>query len=90
MKSTSVLFVVLVSVCLCGAQNAPARTDVYMVHFAYAAPGKAAQVADFLETPIPKILCRDTCWCCAIKMARSGTSYRSPISAPKLPWRPAE
>ena len=54
MKCTSVLFVLLVSVCLCGAQNAPARTDVYMVHFAYAAPGKAAQVADFLKTPDPK------------------------------------
>jgi hypothetical protein len=54
MKSAFVLFVLLVSVCVCDAQNAPARTDVYMIHFAYAAPGKAAQVAEFLKTPDPK------------------------------------
>ena len=36
------------------AQNAPARTDVYHVHFAKAALGKAAQLADFLKTPDPK------------------------------------
>jgi hypothetical protein len=34
--------------------NPPARTDVYHVHFAKAAPGKAMQMADFLKTPDPK------------------------------------
>jgi hypothetical protein len=36
------------------AQNAPARTDVYHVHFAKAALGKAAQLGDYLKTPDPK------------------------------------
>jgi len=40
------------------AQNAAAqsvaRTDVYHVHFAKAAQGKAAQLGDFLKTPDPK------------------------------------
>ena len=39
------------------AQNAPAapeRTDVYHVHFAKAAVGKAADLANFLKTPNPE------------------------------------
>jgi hypothetical protein len=36
------------------AQNAPpARTDVYHVHFAKAALGKAVELADYLKTPDP-------------------------------------
>src|SRR2546427_12625380 len=35
------------------AQNPPARTDVYHVHFAAAAPGKAVQLADSFKTPLP-------------------------------------
>ncbi len=33
------------------AAQTPARTDVYHVHFAAAAPGQAAQLADFYKTP---------------------------------------
>jgi hypothetical protein len=36
------------------AAPAGARTDVYHVHFAKAALGKAAQLGDFLKTPDPK------------------------------------
>lgn len=36
------------------APASPARTDVYHIHFAKAAPGKAAQLAELLKTPNPK------------------------------------
>lgn len=55
MKSTRTLLLVsflLVSFSL--AQNAtPARTDVYHIHFAKAALGKAAEEADYLKAPTP-------------------------------------
>ena len=34
-------------------QTAPARTDVYHVHFTAAAPGKAAQLGEYLRTSAP-------------------------------------
>ena len=38
--------------CAAAAQNTPvARTDVYHVHVAAAAPGKVAQLGDYLKTP---------------------------------------
>jgi hypothetical protein len=38
------------------AQSAPpARTDLYHVHFAKAALGKAVELADYLKTPDPKV-----------------------------------
>src|SRR5271157_4907965 len=39
--------------CAAAAQTTPARTDVYHVHVAAAAPGKAAQLGDYLKTPDP-------------------------------------
>lgn len=54
----SLILILLLFPCLAAAQNAPAqpaaRTDVYHVHFAKAALGKAAQLADYLKTPDPK------------------------------------
>src|SRR5205823_13452454 len=35
------------------ATSSPKRTDVYHVFFGYAAPGKAAELAEFLKTPDP-------------------------------------
>jgi hypothetical protein len=35
------------------AQNGPVRTDVYHVHFTVAAPGKAAQLGQYLKTSSP-------------------------------------
>jgi hypothetical protein len=56
MKSICTLLIALpVFVCVSAAQEAPQpRTDLYHIHFAKAAPGKAMQVADFLKTPDPK------------------------------------
>lgn len=58
MKSTCTLLLVLLSLLSVSvAQSAPtmpARTDIYHVHFAKAALGKAAQLGDFLKTPDPK------------------------------------
>lgn len=55
--SCALLLAMLLFVSVSAAQNppqaSPARTDVYHVHFAKAALGKAAQEADFLKTPIP-------------------------------------
>ena len=61
-KSTcTLLLVLLLLLSISAAQNAPAapaapaaRTDVYHVHFAAAAPGKAAQMGDALKTQNPK------------------------------------
>ena len=54
MKSICILLVAsLLLVSAAVAQSAPARTDVYHVHIAKAAVGKAAQLADFLKTPNP-------------------------------------
>ena len=54
MKSISMLFLVIcVLLSLSAAQSAPARTDVYHVHFTKAALGKAAQLGDYLKTPDP-------------------------------------
>ncbi len=48
------VFVLLPAICVAQAPAQPAaRTDVYHVHFATAAPGKAIQLADFLKTPSP-------------------------------------
>jgi hypothetical protein len=47
------LLVLLLLFSVSAAQNAPARTDVYHVHFAAAAPGKAVQLADSFKTPLP-------------------------------------
>src|SRR5712692_6334861 len=59
LKSTCTLFLaVFLFASLSVAQNAPAppapRTDVYHIHFAAAAAGKAAQLGDYLKTPDPK------------------------------------
>jgi hypothetical protein len=58
LKSTCTLLLALLLLFSAAvAQNAPAppaRTDVYHVHFAKAALGKAAQLGDFLKTPDPK------------------------------------
>ena len=59
MKSTcTLLLVLLLFLSISAAQNAPAapaaRPDVYHVHFAAAAPSKAAQMADALKTQNPK------------------------------------
>ena len=59
LKSTcTLLLVLLLLLSISAAQNAPAapaaRTDVYHVHFAAAAPGKAAQMGDALKTQNPK------------------------------------
>ena len=52
-----VLFVFTSFLSVSTAQNTPAqavaRTDVYHVHFAAAAPGKASQLADSFKTPAP-------------------------------------
>ena len=58
MKSTcTLLLALLLFVSVSAAQNPPApptaRTDVYHVHFAKAALGKAAEEGDFLKTPSP-------------------------------------
>jgi hypothetical protein len=47
------LLISLLLLSVAGAQNAPARTDVYHVHFAAAAPGKAVQLADSFKIPPP-------------------------------------
>jgi hypothetical protein len=58
LKSTcTLLLALLLLMSVAVAQNAPAmpaRTDVYHVHFAKAALGKAARLGDFLKTPDPK------------------------------------
>ena len=58
MKSVCTLLLVLLFVSLPAVQNAPAqsaaRTDVYHVHFAKAALGKAVEEADYLKRPDPK------------------------------------
>jgi hypothetical protein len=55
--SCALLLAVLSFVSLSAGQSSPpvsvARTDVYHVHFAKAALGKAAEEADFLKTPAP-------------------------------------
>ena len=54
MKSTCILLLAsLLLVSAAAAQMAPARTDVYHVHIAKAALGKAAELGDFLKTPNP-------------------------------------
>jgi hypothetical protein len=50
---STLLLVLLLLVSVAAAQDGPARTDVYHVHFAAAAPGKAVQLADALKTPFP-------------------------------------
>jgi len=54
----ALLLVLLLFVSVCAVQNAPAqaaaRTDVYHVHFAKAALGKAVEEADYLKTTDPK------------------------------------
>jgi len=52
-RTCTLLFALLLWVAAAVAQNAPARTDVYHVHFAKAALGMAAQLGDFLKTPNP-------------------------------------
>jgi len=50
----SALLLFSVAVAQNAAAQSVARTDVYHVHFAKAALGKAAQLGDFLKTPDPK------------------------------------
>ena len=40
----------LVALGVATAQNVPARTDLYHIHFTTAAPGKAAQLGEYLKT----------------------------------------
>lgn len=56
MKSTcTLLLALLLFVSISSAQNTPSlRTDVYHVHFAKAALGKAAEEGDYLKTPDSK------------------------------------
>jgi hypothetical protein len=52
-----IVYGLLLSVCVCAAQqgqSGPQFTDVYHVHFAKAAPGKAVALADYLKTQDPK------------------------------------
>ena len=51
----TLLFALLVFVSVSPAQSAPARTDLYHVHFAKAALGKAAELGDFLKMADPKV-----------------------------------
>ena len=56
MKSTcTLLLALLLFVSICPAQNAPARTDVYHVHFAKAALGKSVELAEYLKTADPNV-----------------------------------
>ena len=57
MKSTgTLLLALLVCACISSAQNtSPARTDVYHVHFAKAALGKSAELAESLKTVDPGV-----------------------------------
>lgn len=56
MKSTCTLLLALLSfVCVSFAQNAPARTDLYHVHFAKAALGKGAELGEYLKTADPNV-----------------------------------
>ena len=56
MKSTCALLLALLSfVSVSQAQNAPARTDLYHVHFAKAALGKGAELGEFLKTADPNV-----------------------------------
>jgi hypothetical protein len=54
MKRSSLLFLTLfLALGVATSQNVPARTDVYHVHFTAAAPGKAAQLGEYLKTSSP-------------------------------------
>lgn len=57
MKTICGLLLALLLLAVCAAQNPPAapaaRTDVYHVHFAKAALGKAAEEGNFLKAPNP-------------------------------------
>ena len=56
LKSTCALLLALLSfVSVSQAQNAPARTDLYHVHFAKAALGKGAELGEFLKTADPNV-----------------------------------
>jgi hypothetical protein len=49
-SSRSLFLALLLAPAVATPQNVPARTDVYHVHVAAAAPGKAAQLGEYLKT----------------------------------------
>jgi hypothetical protein len=51
----TLLFAFVLFATVSQAQSAPARTDLYHVHFARAALGKAAELGDFLKMADPKV-----------------------------------
>ena len=54
MKGRRTLFLaLLLAPAVAAPQSAPARTDVYHVHVTAAAPGKAAQLGEYLKTSAP-------------------------------------
>ena len=56
MKSTcALLLALLIFGSVSQAQNVPARTDLYHVHFAKAALGKGAELGEFLKTADPNV-----------------------------------
>ena len=56
MKSTcALLLALLIFGSVSRAQNVPARTDLYHVHFAKAALGKGAELGEFLKTADPNV-----------------------------------
>jgi hypothetical protein len=54
-KIYMLLSALLIFVSVSPAQNLPARTDLYHVHFAKAALGKAGELGDFLKMADPKV-----------------------------------
>lgn len=53
-RAVGIAVVLLSCAVIAWSQAAPVpRTDLYHVHVAQAAPGKAAQLGDFLKTPLP-------------------------------------
>ena len=51
----TLLFALVLLASVSPAQNAPARTDLYHVHFAKAALGKGAELGEYLKTADPNV-----------------------------------
>jgi hypothetical protein len=51
----TLLSALLLLACASPAQNAPARTDLYHIHFAKAALGKSGELGEFLKTADPNV-----------------------------------
>jgi hypothetical protein len=51
----TLLFALLLFASVSPAQSAPARTDLYHVHFAKAALGKGAELGEYLKTADPNV-----------------------------------